>query len=66
MVDIIIRHKVFDFGYAHYSHGDWPCFNIAQTALQANKTSIVKDITSSEKNTKKELKKILEAYGYDD
>ena len=66
MVDIIIRHKVFDFGYSHYSHGDWPCFNVVQTALQSGKTSIVKDITSSEKNTKKELKKILKAYGYDD
>ncbi len=66
MVDIIIRHKVFDFGYAHYSGKDIPCFNIAQTALQSGKTSIIRDITSSEKNTKKELKKILEAYGYDD
>ena len=66
MVDIIIRHKVFDFGYSHYSNGDWPCFNVVQTALQSGKTSIVKDITNSEKNTKKELKKILKSYGYDD
>ena len=65
MVDIIIRHKVFDFGYSHFSGGDYPCFNIAQTALQANKTSIVKDITTSERKTKTELKKILKAYGYD-
>ena len=66
MVDIIIRHKVFDFGYSHFSGSDLPCFNIAQTALQANKTSIVKDITTSERKTRTELKKILKAYGYDD
>ena len=65
MVDIIIRHKVFDFGYAHFSGQDFPCFNIAQTALQANKTAIVKDITTSERKTRTELKKILKAYGYD-
>ncbi|MBQ7380090.1 MAG: extracellular solute-binding protein [Clostridia bacterium] len=66
MVDIIIRYKVFDFGYSHFSGQDMPCFNIAQTALQANKTSIVRDITSSERKTKTELKKILKSYGYDD
>ena len=66
MVDIIIRHKVFDFGYSHFSGEDLPCFNIAQTALQSNKTSIVKDITSSERKTRTQLKKILSAYGYDD
>ncbi len=66
MVDIIIRHKVFDFGYSHFSGSDMPCFNIAQTALQSGKTSIVKDITTSERKTKTELKKILKAYGYDD
>ena len=66
MVDIIIRHKVFDFGYSHFSGSDLPCYNIAQTALQANKTAIVKDITTSERKTRTELKKILKAYGYDD
>ena len=66
MVDIIIRHKIFDFGYSHFSGQDFPCHNVAQTALQTNKTSIVKDITSSKKRTKTELKKILKAYGYDD
>ncbi|MBO5841707.1 MAG: extracellular solute-binding protein [Clostridia bacterium] len=66
MVDIIIRHKVFDFGYSHFSGQDFPCFNIAQTALQSGKTSIVKDITTSERRTRTELKKILKAYGYDD
>lgn len=66
MVDVIIRHKVFDFGYSHFSHKNLPCSNIVMVALQENRTSIVRDITSSEKNTRKELKKILEAYGYDD
>ena len=65
MVDIIIRHKVFDFGYSHFSGQDFPCFNVAQTALQANRTSIVKEITNSERKTRNELKKILRAYGYD-
>ena len=65
MVDIIIRHKVFDFGYSHFSGQDFPCFNVAQTALQANRTSIVKEITNSERRTRNELKKILRAYGYD-
>ncbi len=66
MVDIIIRHKVFDFGYSHFSGQDLACFNVVQTGLQSNKTSIVRDITSSERKTKIELKKILEAYGYED
>ena len=66
MVDIIIRHKVFDFGYSHFSGQDYPCFNIAQTALQSNKTAIVKDITNSKRKTNTELKKILKAYGYED
>lgn len=66
MVDIIIRHKVFDFGYSHFSGEDLPCFNIAQTALQKNQVSIVKDITSSARRTKTQLKKILAAYGYDE
>ncbi len=64
MVDIIIRHKVFDFGYSHFSNGDWPCCNVAQTALQSNQTSIVRDITNSAKKTRKEVDRIVEAYGY--
>ncbi len=66
MVDVIIRHKVFDFGYSHFSHKNLPCSNIVMVALQENRPSIVRDITSSEKNTKKELKVILKAYGYED
>ena len=66
MVDIIIRHKVFDFGYSHFSGQDLPCHNIAQTALQVKRPSIVKDITNAEKKTKNQLGKILKAYGYDD
>ena len=66
MVDIIIRHKVFDFGYSHFSVGDLPCHNVVQTALQSNKQAIVRDITNSERKTRTELKKILKAYGYDD
>lgn len=66
MVDIIIRHKVFDFGYLHFSHKNLPCSNIVMVALQDKRPSIVRDLTNSQKNTRKELDKILEAYGYDD
>ena len=65
MVDVIIRHKVFDFGYTHFHHKSLACASIVQTSLNSKSPSIVKNITKDEKATKKELKKILEAYGYD-
>jgi ABC-type glycerol-3-phosphate transport system substrate-binding protein len=64
MVDIIIRNKVFDFGYTHFHHKSLACASIVQTSLNSKSPSIVKNITKDEKLTKKELKKILEAYGY--
>ena len=63
MVDVIIRHKVFDFGYTHF--GDLPCGSIVQTSLNSNSSSIIRDIEKSENQTKKALKKVYEAYGYD-
>ena len=63
MVDVIIRHKVFDFGYTHF--GDLPCGSIVQTSLNKKSASIIKDITSNENKTKKALKEVYEAYGYD-
>ncbi len=65
MVDIIIRHKVFDFGYTHFHHKSLACGTIVQTSLNSKSPSIVKNITKDEKQTKKLLKEIYEAYGYD-
>ena len=65
MIDIIIRHKVFDFGYTHFFHTTLPCASIIQTALNTGSESIVKDINSNEKLTIRELRKIYKAYGYD-
>ena len=65
MIDIIIRHKVFDFGYSHFFHTTLPCASIIQTGLNSKSPSIVKEITKNEKLTIKELKKIYEAYGYE-
>ena len=65
MVDVIIRHRVFDFGYTHFHNDGLPCASIVQTALNNKSASITRDITKSEKQTNKALKKIYEAYGYD-
>ncbi len=65
MVDIIIRHKVFDFGYTHFHHKALACSSIVQTSLNSKSPSIIKNITKDEKQTKKLLKEIYEAYGYD-
>ena len=63
MVDIIIRHKVFDFGYTHFM--GLPCASIFQTSLDKNSASIIRDITSNERATMKKLKEAYEQYGYD-
>ena len=65
MVDVIIRHRVFDFGYTHFHNKGLPCASIIQTALNNSSPSIIKDITKSEKNTKKALRDVLKAYGYE-
>ena len=65
MVDVIIRHKVFDFGYTHFYSHNAPCATIIQTALNSGSASITRDITKGEKTTMKNLKKIYEQYGYD-
>ncbi len=65
MVDVIIRHKVFDFGYTHFYNLGMPCASIIQTALNSGSASITRDITKSEKNTMKNLKKFYEQYGYE-
>ena len=65
MVDVIIRNKVFDFGYSHFHSKGLPCASIFQTALNAEQASIVRNITSGQKSTVKELKKVYAAYGYE-
>ena len=65
MVDVIIRHKVFDFGYGHFHSKGLACASVFQTALNAKQDSIVRTITSDQKSTIKELKKIYTAYGYE-
>ncbi len=65
MVDVIIRHKVFDFGYGHFHSKGLACASVFQTALNAKQDSIVRTITSGEKATIKELKKIYKSYGYE-
>ena len=65
MVDVIIRNKVFDFGYTHFYNLNMPCATVIQTALNNGSASITRDITKSEKNTKKNLKKFYEQYGYE-
>ncbi len=65
MVDVIIRHRVFDFGYTHFHNESLPCASIVQTSLNNKSPSIIKDITKSENKTKKALKKVYDAYGYD-
>ncbi|MBO7296050.1 MAG: hypothetical protein J6V39_02225, partial [Clostridia bacterium] len=63
--DIIIRNKVFDFGYTHFHHKSLACASIVQTSLNSKSPSIIKNITKDEKQTKKLLKEIYEAYGYE-
>ncbi len=65
MVDIIIRHKVFDFGYTHFHNDGLACASIIQTALNSKSPSIVKTITQDKTRTEKALKKVYEAYGYE-
>ena len=65
MVDVIIRHKVFDFGYSHFHMKGLPCATVFQEALNSSNPSIVRTISSGEKTTIKELKKVYKAYGYE-
>ncbi len=65
MVDLIIRHKVFDFGYTHFYMDSMACATVVQTSLNSDSPSIIKSITKDELRTLKTLKKIYETYGYD-
>ena len=65
MVDVIIRNKVFDFGYAYFHNKGYPCASVFKDALNSSNPSIVRTITSGEKNTIMDLKKIYKSYGYE-
>ena len=65
MVDVIIRHRVFDFGYTHFHDQSLPCASIIQTALNSGSPSITKDINKAATKTKKALRDVYEAYGYE-
>ena len=65
MVNIIIRNRVFDFGYVFFHNKALPCASIIQTALNNKSPSISKDIAKGEKQTIRALKKVYEAYGYE-
>ncbi|MBQ7378613.1 MAG: extracellular solute-binding protein [Clostridia bacterium] len=63
MVDIIIRNRVFDFGYAHFYSKNYPCAVLFQTCLDAENTSVASAIQrTKEKTMTKEINKILEVY----
>ncbi|MBQ2256821.1 MAG: extracellular solute-binding protein [Clostridia bacterium] len=63
MVDIIIRNRVFDFGYAHFYSKGYPCAVLFQTCLDGKNTSIASAIKrTSEKTMTKDINKILEVY----
>ena len=63
MVDIIIRNRVFDFGYSHFYSKGFPCAVLFQTCLDAGNTSVASAIKrTSEKTMTKEIDRILETY----
>ena len=63
MVDIIIRNRVFDFGYAHFYSKAYPCAVLFQTCLDGKNTSVASAIKRTKENTmKKEIDKILKVY----
>lgn len=63
MVDIIIRNRVFDFGYAHFYSKSFPCAVLFQTCLDGKNTSVASAIKRTKEATvKKEMDKILKVY----
>lgn len=63
MVDIIIRNRVFDFGYAHFFSKAYPCAVLFQTCLDGKNTSVASAIKrTTEKTMKRDMDKILKVY----
>ncbi len=63
MVDIIIRNRVFDFGYSHFFSKQYPCAVLFMSCLDANSQSIASEIKKvKEKTMLKEMDKLLDVY----
>lgn len=62
MVDIIIRHRVFDFGYAHFFGEGLACSTLFRDALNAGNESISSRLKTAERQTTNALKKMTDAY----
>lgn len=63
MVDIIIRNRVFDFGYAHFFGKSYPCAVLFQTCLDGKNASVASAIKRvKDKTMEKDINKILEVY----
>lgn len=63
MVDIIIRNRVFDFGYAHFYTKSYPCAILYMTCLDANAQSITSAVQKvKDKTMTKEIDRILKVY----
>ena len=63
MVDIIIRNRVFDFGYAHFFSKAYPCAVLFQTCLDAKTDSVASAIKRvKDKTMEKDINRILETY----
>lgn len=63
MVDIIIRNRVFDFGYAHFFSKGYPCAVLFQTCLDGKNDSVASAIKRvKDKTMEKDINKILEVY----
>ena len=63
MVDIIIRNRVFDFGYAHFFSKAYPCAVLFQTCLDDKNTSVASAIKRiTERTITREMDKILKVY----
>lgn len=60
MVDIIIRERVFDFGYTHLY--DQALTNFHRDLLQKKSTAVASTFEKNEKNISKALTKIIEKY----
>ena len=66
MVDIIIRNRVFDFGYAHFFTKGYPCAVLFQTCLDANNSSVASAVKRvKDKVMEKDINRILEVYQAD-
>ncbi|MBQ7378612.1 MAG: hypothetical protein IJW70_02895 [Clostridia bacterium] len=63
MVDIVIRNRVFDFGYSHFFSKSYPCAVLFMTCLDSKADSVASAIKKTkDKVMNKEINRILEVY----